>query len=79
MEIKILGMGCQRCRMLEQMTINAAAELDIAADISKVEDIEKIMSYGVLNTPGLVIDGNLVLSGRLPSFEELKRILVDNQ
>jgi small redox-active disulfide protein 2 len=78
MEIKILGMGCARCRMLEQMTRNVAAELDIDADISKVEELEEIMVYGIMNTPGLVLDGKVVFSGRVPSYEELKRILADN-
>jgi small redox-active disulfide protein 2 len=79
MDIKILGMGCPRCKTLEQMTRNAAAELDIAASISKVDDIVKIMAYGIMHTPGLVIDEKVVLSGRLPSMEELKQIISKNQ
>jgi small redox-active disulfide protein 2 len=78
MDIKILGMGCARCRMLEQKTRNAAAELDIEADIQKVEDLDKIMAYGIMHTPGLVINGKMIFSGRVPSFEELKQILRDN-
>lgn len=79
MEIKVLGLGCPRCRMLEQTTRNAAAELDIEADIQKVEDLDKIMAYGIMHTPGLVINGKLIISGRVPSFEELKQILNDNR
>ena len=79
MEIKILGTGCPRCKTLEKIVINAVAELDIAADVSKVEDIVKIMGYGIMHTPGLVINGKVVLSGRLPSNEELKELIIKNQ
>ena len=63
----------------EKIVINAVAELDIAADVSKVEDIVKIMGYGIMHTPGLVINGKVVLSGRLPSTEEVKEIIIKNQ
>ena len=79
MEIKILGTGCPRCKTLEKTVINALTEMDIAADVSKVEDIVKIMGYGIMHTPGLVINGKVVLSGRLPSPEELKEIIIKNQ
>jgi len=79
MEIKILGTGCPRCQTLEKRVINAVAELDIAADVSKVEDIMKIMGYGIMHTPGLVINGKVVLSGRLPSSDEVKELIIKNQ
>jgi small redox-active disulfide protein 2 len=79
MEIKILGAGCARCKMLEKIVFNALAELDIAADVSKVDDIVKIMSYGIMHTPGLVINEKVVLSGRLPSITEAKDIIIKNQ
>ncbi|UCG27960.1 MAG: TM0996/MTH895 family glutaredoxin-like protein [Bacteroidales bacterium] len=79
MEIKVLGTGCPRCKALEREVFNALAELDIAANVSKVEDIMKIMEYGIMHTPGLVINGKVVLSGRLPSRNELKQILTQNQ
>jgi predicted RNA-binding protein with PUA domain len=55
------------------------SELHITADVSKVEDIVKIMGYGIMHTPGLVIDGKVVLSGRLPSSDEVKEIIIKNQ
>lgn len=78
MEIKILGTGCSKCKTLEQMTFDAVAELDVIANISKVTDIMDIMKYGVMSTPGLVINNKVVLSGRLPSKEEIKTIILKN-
>ena len=75
MEIKVLGIGCPKCKTLEKNTRDAVAELGLDANVSKVENIIKIMAYGVLNTPGLVVDEKLVMSGRLPSASELKKLL----
>jgi len=79
MEIKVLGTGCPKCKGLEKTVINLLAELDIAADVSKVEDIMKIMEYGVMRTPALVINGKVVLSGYVPSTNEIKKIIIQNQ
>lgn len=73
MEIRILGPGCPRCHEVEKRTLNALAELGLAADVQKISDIKKIMEYSILGTPGLVINGNVKCSGRIPSFEEIKR------
>ena len=76
MEIKILGTGCPKCNALEKATINALAELDIAANVSKIEDIMQIMNYGIISTPALVIDEKVVIKGRVPSKEEIKKLLL---
>jgi len=33
------------------------------------------MNYGVMTTPALVIDGKVVVKGRVPSAEEIKRLI----
>ena len=76
MIIKVLGTGCSKCKSLEKLTMEAVSELGIDASVTKEEDIMKIMSYGVLSTPGLVIDEKVVLSGRLPSKNEIKKLLI---
>lgn len=72
MDIKILGMGCPKCKEVEKRVINALAELGIAASVEKVTDIKKIMEYKVLGTPGLVIEGKVVSTGKIPRPEEIK-------
>lgn len=75
MEIKVLGPGCRKCRLLEKMTTKAVAETGVDATVTKVEDLTEIMRLGVMTTPALVIDGKVILKGRLPSYGEIKEIL----
>ena len=79
MEIKVLGTGCARCKSLEKVTKNAVVSLNIEASVEKIEDIAKIMAYGVMRTPALVINEKVVLSGQLPSVDEVKKIIEQNQ
>ena len=75
MEIKILGLGCPKCRRVYANAQRAIAELSIDVRLEKVEDIDEILRYGVMITPAVVIDGRVRASGRIPSKEELKQWL----
>ncbi|MCX6160475.1 MAG: thioredoxin family protein [Ignavibacteriae bacterium] len=70
-EVRVLGSGCARCKELEKMCYNVAAENNIDADIQKISDLKEIMSYGIMQTPGLVINGEMKISGKLPSATTL--------
>jgi small redox-active disulfide protein 2 len=75
MEIKVLGTGCPRCKIVYANAQRAIADLKIAAELEKVEDIDEILRYGVMMTPAVVINGRVRASGRIPSVEELKKWL----
>jgi len=75
MKIKILGMGCPKCKMLYENAKKAVEEKGIQAEIVKVEDIDKITECGVMMTPALVIDGEIKSSGKALSAEEIKKWL----
>jgi small redox-active disulfide protein 2 len=75
MEIKVLGTGCPKCKTLEKVTREAVAETGLNATVTKVEDITEIMNAGIMMTPALIIDGKIVVKGRVPSVEEIKRLL----
>lgn len=79
MKIKILGIGCPKCKSLEKVTREAVAETGIDATVEKVEDIIKIMEYRIMHTPGLVINEKVVLSGQVPTVSQVKEILIKNQ
>ena len=75
MKIEVLGSGCAKCAQLYD---NIRKALDLAgkqAEVVKVQDIPTIMKYGVMSTPALVIDGKVKFSGKVPSPEELRKII----
>lgn len=74
-EIFILGPGCPRCEELEKRVKNVVAELGLPANIEYIRDLNRIAEFGPAPTPGLVINGKLVLAGKVPSADELKKIL----
>jgi small redox-active disulfide protein 2 len=75
MDIKILGTGCAKCRLLEESVRQAVDEMGLDATVEKVSELTEIMVYGIMSTPGLVVDGQVRLTGRLPKLDELKSIL----
>ena len=75
MKIKILGVGCLKCKQLIANTEAAVKELNVQAEIEKVTDIDKIIEYGVMMTPALVVDGKVVAAGKVLNKDELKKIL----
>ncbi|MEP1095183.1 MAG: thioredoxin family protein [Cyclobacteriaceae bacterium] len=74
--IKILGMGCPKCKQTEVVVHKAVKELGIDAEVIKVEDIQHIMQYNVLSTPALVIDEIVKSKGHVPTITEVKDALV---
>ena len=74
-KIEILGSGCAKCKKLYEVTQQAVAALGIEAELVKVEDIQKIIGYGVMMTPGLVVDGQVKSSGKVPSVDEIKKLI----
>ena len=75
-QIKILGMGCSKCKSTYNNVIEALNRLDMQADVIKIEDIEEIMKYNVLITPVLMIDEEIKVKGRVPDVNEIKTFLI---
>ncbi len=73
--LKILGTGCTKCKVLEKVTIEVVKENNFDADVEKIEDITQIMNYGIMMTPALVVNGKVVFSGRVPSKTEIKNFI----
>ncbi len=71
MKIEILGMGCQKCRILYENTLSAVKELGVDAEVVKVEDLSKVIEYAVMITPALVINGTVRSMGKVLDKEEI--------
>jgi small redox-active disulfide protein 2 len=76
-KIEVLGSGCRKCMNLYESAKTAVEEMGLDAAVEKVTDMMTIISYGVMSTPALVIDGQVVSSGRIPSKEEIVKMLRD--
>ncbi len=73
--LQILGTGCPKCKKLAQETEKAANDLGIEYKLDKVTDINEIMAMGVIMTPALVVDGTVKVVGKVPSQDDLKKML----
>ena len=76
MLIQVLGTGCTKCKTLYEATKKAVQETGVDAEVEKVEDIQQIMAFQLIMTPGLVINGEVKVAGRLPSVEEIKKLIL---
>lgn len=75
-KLQILGSGCPKCRMLTDHAEQAAKALGLEYTIEKVTNIDDIIAFGIMATPALVVDGEVKVSGRVPTAEAIKALLV---
>lgn len=73
--LQILGTGCAKCNQLAAATKQAADEAGIEYQIEKITDFLRFADFGVMITPALVVDGKVKVTGKVPSIEELKRLM----
>ncbi|MCE5200336.1 MAG: thioredoxin family protein [Armatimonadota bacterium] len=74
-KLQILGTGCPKCKKLAEATEEAAKELGMDYELEKVSDIQEIMKFGVMMTPALAVDGEVKFAGKVPSVEDIKKII----
>lgn len=74
-DIKVLGPGCPKCQELFDLTQKAVQEINLDCQLEKISDIMEITTFGVMMTPALVVDGQVKISGKVPSLDELKKML----
>jgi small redox-active disulfide protein 2 len=79
MKIEILGTGCKRCDQLYENTLNAVSKVDPSSEINieKIGDVNYFTKMGVFMTPGLVIDGQVTATGKVPSANEIMKMIVE--
>lgn len=75
MKIQILGTGCPKCKKLFDAAEEAAKALGLDHEMVKVTDINQIMSFGVMMTPALAVDGVVKVTGKVPTRQEIERML----
>ncbi len=70
-KIQVLGVGCSKCKTLEEKVRQLIATHQLDVDLEKVSDLQEIMRYGIMTTPGLVINGTLKSVGIVPKDAQL--------
>lgn len=75
MKIQILGTGCPKCQKLAEIAKQAADELKLTYELVKVTNLNDIMGFGVMVTPALAVDGSVKVSGKVPTVDEVKKLL----
>ena len=75
MKVQILGIGCPKCKQTEANAREAVKNLGLNIEVEKITDVDKITDFGVMVTPALAIDGDIKVSGKIPSVEEIEKLL----
>ena len=68
MEIKILGIGCSKCKVMESQVRRAVEQTQLDITVTKVQDYNQILAFGTLSMPALVLDGVVKIFGRIPLY-----------
>ncbi len=77
MTIKILGMGCPKCRMLEENAKKAIEMAGVECSIHKVTKLSEISEYGIMMTPALVVDETVKSVGKVLSPDQIKGFIIE--
>lgn len=75
-EIRIVGFGCRRCGELHERVTQVVRLLATEVRVVRDDDILSPMRFGLLALPGLIVDGKIICAGRVPSVDELTRLLM---
>jgi len=75
MKIEILGSGCPKCKATEEVVKKVVKKLRIKAEVGHVYDIDKMAEYGAMMTPAIAIDGKVVFEGKVPTENEVEKII----
>ena len=78
-KVEVFAIGCARCRLMEVAVATAIEEMGIDAQIEKVQDTLEMRERGVQSQPALFINGKLKAAGRVPSVEEIKKMLIGEE
>ncbi|MFH1133831.1 MAG: thioredoxin family protein [Nanoarchaeota archaeon] len=71
MNIIILGKGCSKCKVAEQLVRETLQRHKIKAEVIHEYNLMKIAEYGPVTTPAVVVDGKVRIQGHVPTEAEI--------
>ncbi len=75
MKIQVLGSGCATCKNLHKAVEEVVKKLNLNLEVEYSTDISKIVELGAMSSPVFAIDSEVIVSGKVPSNEELEKII----
>ncbi|MBS7651479.1 MAG: thioredoxin family protein [Candidatus Bathyarchaeia archaeon] len=82
LNVEVIGSDppCPRCRKTRENVERAASKHGVKVKITHLNasSREVVEKYGVLVTPALAVNGVIKTVGRIPSEEEVERILAES-
>ncbi|NLI98545.1 thioredoxin family protein [bacterium] len=79
LKIEVFGAGCPKCKKTEELFMRALSEMNVAADLSHVKDMNEMIKRGVMFTPAVFINDKKVLEGRVPTAQEVEKLIKEAQ
>ena len=80
--VEVIGVDppCKRCATTQNNAEQAAAKLkeegiDVTVKKRNIASKEVIMQYGIILSPALAVNGKVRVAGRIPSPDEIVRIV----
>jgi small redox-active disulfide protein 2 len=74
-KLQILGVGCPKCHKTAEVVDEVAKSRGLEYELEKVTDVNEITKFGVMMTPAFAVDGEVKVVGKVPSVDEVKKIL----
>jgi len=75
MKIQVLGSGCPTCKTLHKNVQDVVAKLGMNTEVEYSTDIAEIVKLGAMSSPVFAIDGKVMAAGKVPSNEELEKMI----
>lgn len=75
MEIKVLGLGCCKCKTTYNVIEKVIKENNLDVKLTKVDDIMEMMNYNIMTTPAVVVDEVVKMKGQVPTESDVKKLL----
>ena len=75
MKIQVLGSGCSTCKTLHKNVQDVVAKLGMNIEVEYSTDIAEIVKLGAMSSPVFAIDDKVMVSGKVPSNEELEKMI----
>ena len=75
MEIKVLGLGCAKCKTTYNVIEKVIKENNLDVKLTKVDDIMEMVSYNIMITPAVVVDEVVKMKGQVPTESDVKKLL----